>query len=55
MEDKNKFNEDGTMKPGWKDLVAIMIAQFQILMPLAIGAIVIMTLLMLFLVNVWMK
>lgn len=42
-------------KIGWDDLLAIMIAQFQILFPLAIGALAILALLLLLLVKVWLK
>jgi hypothetical protein len=37
------------------DIIAIMIAQFQILMPLALIAVVIFTLLMLFLMKIWLR
>lgn len=42
-------------KIGWDDLLAIMIAEFQILFPLAIGAVVIISLLLLFFMKVWLK
>lgn len=61
MDDKDKFidatgtgNEEKP-KLGFKDLLAIMIAQFEILMPIAIGAAVIMGLVLLFLLKVWIK
>ena len=33
--------EENKEKIGWKDLIAIMIAQFTILFPIAIGAVVV--------------
>jgi hypothetical protein len=53
QEEKNNFEEP--IKLEWKDIAAIMIAQFQILIPLALGAVVIITLIMLFLMKVWLK
>lgn len=49
---------DDTMekeKLGFKDLFAIMLAQFSILIPIAIGAVVIMGLLMFLLTKIWMR
>lgn len=40
---------------GWKDVLAIMIAQFQILMPIMIGAALIMTLLLFIIMKVWVR
>jgi hypothetical protein len=54
LDEKN----DDTMekeKLGFKDLFAIMLAQFSILIPIAIGAVVIMGLLMLLITKVWMR
>jgi hypothetical protein len=53
QEDKNKLEEP--IKLEWKDILAIMIAQFQILAPIALGAIIVMTLLMVFFLKVWIK
>lgn len=56
MDDKEKLINDGERpKLGFKDLFAIMIAQFEILMPIAIGAVVIMGLVLFFLLKVWIK
>jgi hypothetical protein len=38
---------------GWKDIVAITIAQFQILMPIMIGAALIMGLLLFIVMKIW--
>lgn len=51
----NKIDSDEKVKIGIKDVIAIMIAQFQILFPLAIGAAVIITLVMLFIMKVWFR
>jgi hypothetical protein len=40
---------------GWKDVVAIMIAQFQILMPIILGAALVMGLLLFIIMNIWVK
>lgn len=40
---------------GWKDLVAIVIAQFQILMPIMIGAALVMGLLLFIVMKVWIR
>ncbi len=40
---------------GWKDIVAIMIAQFQILMPIILGAILVMSLLLFIIMKVWIR
>lgn len=40
---------------GWKDIVAIMIAQFQILMPIMIGAALIMALLLFIAMKIWIR
>lgn len=42
-------------KIGLKDLLAIMIAQFQILLPILIGAVVVFIIILLFLTKVWFK
>jgi hypothetical protein len=38
---------------GWKDIVAIIIAQFQILMPIMIGAALVMGLLLFIVMKIW--
>jgi hypothetical protein len=43
------------LKIGWDDILAIMIAQFQILFPLVIGFVVIIALVLIFLMKVWLK
>lgn len=40
---------------GWKDIVAIVIAQFQILMPIIIGAAFVMSLLLFIIMKVWIR
>jgi hypothetical protein len=40
---------------GWKDIVAIVIAQIQILMPIVIGAAIVMGLLLFILMKVWIR
>jgi hypothetical protein len=40
---------------GWKDVVAIMIAQFQILMPIILGAALVMGLLLFIIMKIWIK
>lgn len=40
---------------GWKDVVAIMIAQFQILMPIILGATLVMGLLLFIIMKIWVK
>ena len=40
---------------GWKDIVAIMIAQFQILMPIMLVAAIFMTLLLFVLMKLWIR
>ena len=40
---------------GWKDIVAIMIAQFQILMPIMLGAILVMSFLLFIIMKVWIR
>ncbi len=40
---------------GWKDIVAIVIAQFQIMMPIIIGAILVMGLLLFIVMKVWIR
>jgi hypothetical protein len=40
---------------GWKDIVAIMIAQFQILMPIILVAILFMGLLLFIIMKVWIR
>lgn len=40
---------------GWRDIVAIVVAQFQIMMPIIIGAILVMGLLLLILMKVWIQ
>lgn len=39
----------------WDDIFAIMIAQFQILLPLAIAGAIILTLVLLFIMKVWLR
>jgi hypothetical protein len=43
------------IKIGWDDILAIMIAQFQILFPLAMGFALLIVLLLVFLMKVWLK
>ena len=52
--DKKELTEKQE-KIGWDDLLAIMIAQFQILFPLAMGAVIVIVLILLFLVKVWLR
>lgn len=40
---------------GWKDIVAITIAQFQILMPIMIGAALVMGLLLFIVMKIWIR
>ena len=40
---------------GWKDIVAIVIAQFQILMPIVLGAALVMSLLLFIVMKVWIR
>ncbi|MGV8982042.1 hypothetical protein [Clostridium sp.] len=40
---------------GWKDIVAIMIAQFQILMPIMLVAAIVMTLFLFIIMKVWIR
>ena len=53
-EEKSIVNEE-KQKIGWDDILAIMIAQFQILFPIALGFIVIIVLLLLFIMKVWLR
>lgn len=53
--DEKKDETSEKEKLGFKDLFAIMLAQFSILIPIAIGAIVVMSLIMLFVTKVWMR
>lgn len=46
---------DEKVKIGWDDILAIMIAQFQILFPIALGTVVIVVLLLLFIMKVWLR
>ncbi|MGH4118596.1 hypothetical protein [Clostridium sp.] len=39
----------------WKDIVAIVIAQVQILMPIVIGAAIVMALLLFVIMKVWIR
>lgn len=49
------MDDEEKPKLGFKDLLAIMIAQFEILMPIGIGAVLVMGLLLFFLLKVWIK
>ena len=40
---------------GWKDIVAIIIAQFQILIPIVLGAALVMGLLLFIIMKVWIR
>ncbi|MBU3146236.1 hypothetical protein [Clostridium sp. CF012] len=40
---------------GWKDIVGIIIAQFQILMPIMIGAAFVMGFLLFIIMKVWIR
>ena len=40
---------------GWKDIIAIMIAQFQILMPIILGAALVMSLLLFIIMRIWIR
>lgn len=40
---------------GWKDIVAIIIAQFQILMPIMIGATLVMSLIFFIIMKIWIR
>jgi hypothetical protein len=50
IKDKNMQCDEAV---GWKDIVAIMIAQFQILMPIIIGAALVMGLLLFIAMKIW--
>jgi len=39
----------------WKDMVAIVLAQFQILMPIIFGAALVMSLLLFIIMKVWIR
>lgn len=47
-QDETNTNNEERPKLGWKDVVAIAIAQFTILIPIALGAALVMFLLLLF-------
>ena len=49
---KKVHYDDGV---GWKDIVAISVAQFQILMPIMIGAALVMSLLLFIIIKVWIR
>jgi hypothetical protein len=49
----NKLQYDEAI--GWKDIVAIIIAQFQILMPIMIGAVLVMSLLLFIIMKLWIR
>lgn len=51
----NDEKNEEKIKFGFKDLLAIMIAQFEILMPIAIGAVVVIGLVLLFLTKFWLR
>jgi hypothetical protein len=53
--DYKLHKDEKKVKVGWHDLFAIMIAQFQILLPLAVGFVVVIGLLLLFFVKVWLR
>lgn len=53
--DKDKIDLVEREKIGWKDILAIAIAQLSILIPIALGGALVMTLLLLFFTKVWMK
>ncbi len=54
--EKIKTNDlQGEEAIGWKDIVAIMIAQFQILMPIMLGAILVMSFLLFIIMKVWIR
>ncbi len=40
---------------GWKDIVAIIIAQFQILMPIMIGAALVMGFVLFIVMKIWIR
>jgi hypothetical protein len=40
---------------GWKDVLAIIIAQFQVLMPIMIGAVLVMGLLLFIIMKLWIR
>jgi hypothetical protein len=40
---------------GWKDTLAIIIAQLQILMPIMIGAALVMSLLLFIIMKIWIR
>lgn len=53
MIDNEKNKEE--IKIGRKDILAAIIAEFEILFPLALGGILIFTLVLLFIGNVWFR
>jgi len=40
---------------GWKDIIAIIIAQFQILMPIMLGAALVMSLVLFIIMKLWIR
>lgn len=52
-EDKDKLADNERI--GWKDILAIMIAQFEIIMPLAIGAVIIFGIVLYLLMKFWIR
>lgn len=52
IKDSNVQCDEGV---GWKDIVAIGVAQFQILMPIVIGAALVMSLLLFVVMKVWIR
>lgn len=52
---KEMQQEQEQDKPTFKDLLAIMIAQYIIILPMLIIAIIIFTLIMLFITRVWLR
>lgn len=55
QEDKHKEKTADESKFGFKDLIAVMIAQFQILMPIILGGLFLMFLVLLFMTKVWLR
>ncbi len=49
----NKLQGDEAI--GWKDIVAIIIAQFQILMPIILGAVLVMSLVLFIIMKIWIR
>jgi hypothetical protein len=54
-EDEKDIEKDDRVRIGFKDLIAMIIAQFMILLPIAVAAIVVFYLVLLFFSKVWLR